>query len=197
MIKVDSVVVHPKAFAQFNATPEIVSVPGQGVQFFNLSVNATSFTWNFGDGNQSDEEQPNYFYQKPGEYYPQLIAQNDYNCPDTFTIDLPITAEADGKIDFPNVFTPDPNSFSDNGYYAPGRFNATIFHPVITGVEKYHLTVFNRWGELVFETRDQNQGWNGYYRGEIAQQDAYVWKADVVFINGSEETFVGDVTLLR
>jgi gliding motility-associated-like protein len=197
MLKIDSVVVHPTATAYFDATPEVVSVPGQGVQFFNLSTNASIYTWNFGDGNQSEEEQPNYFYQRPGEYYPQLIAQNEFNCPDTFSIELPITAEADGKIDFPNVFTPDPNSTSSDGYYTPGRFNATIFHPVITGVEQYHLTIYNRWGELVFETRDQNQGWNGYYRGDIAQQDAYVWKADVVFINGSEETFVGDVTLLR
>jgi gliding motility-associated-like protein len=196
LIKVDSVVVRPKANAFFEAKPAVISVPGQAVLFLNLSSNATTWLWDFGDGNTSNLTQPEHFYQEPGEYFPTLIATNALNCADTFSLPFPIVAEAEGRVDFPNAFTPS-SAGGSSGYYSPGRFNTDIFHPVITGVEQYRLTIYNRWGEMVFETRDQNQGWDGYYRGELCQQDAYVWKAEVTFVNDREETFVGDVTLIR
>ncbi|HYG52734.1 MAG TPA: gliding motility-associated C-terminal domain-containing protein, partial [Flavobacteriales bacterium] len=59
------------------------------------------------------------------------------------------------------------------------------------------LLIFNRWGELIFESTDVNKGWDGYYRGVICTQDVYVWKADVTFIDGREFSATGDLTLLR
>lgn len=196
VIKVDSVVVNQSAVAYFDAKPNEVSVPGEAVQFFNLSSNSTSWTWDFGDGNTSNEQLPNYYYQLPGEYNVTLIANNEFDCPDTFTLDLPIIALAEGEVQFPNAFTPTDGG-STGGYYTPGRINNDIFHPMITGADEYHLMIYNRWGEMVFETYDQAQGWDGYYKGQLCQQDAYVWKAEVAFINGDEKVFVGDVTLIR
>ena len=65
------------------------------------------------------------------------------------------------------------------------------------GVEDYRLQVFNRWGELVFETTDVKRGWDGYYRGSPAKQDVYAWKAYARFSDGRETTLSGDVTLIR
>jgi gliding motility-associated-like protein len=64
-------------------------------------------------------------------------------------------------------------------------------------VEDYKLEVFNRWGELLFVTEDVKVGWDGYYRGQPAKQDVYVWKAYAKFSDGRETTMKGDVTLLR
>ena len=56
--------------------------------------------------------------------------------------------------------------------------------------------MFNRWGELVFETNDVTKGWDGFTRSP-AKQDVYAWKAYAKFSDGREEVLSGDVTLLR
>ncbi len=196
MVKVDSVIVHPNANAFFDFRPEVVSVPLQAVQFFNQSGNATSFFWDFGDGNTSQEEFPQHRYSEVGAYTVTLIVDNEFGCADTFVAINPVIAEGGGDITYPNVFTPDPLG-SSGGYYGQNNIENSIFFPVSEGVVEYHLLIYNRWGEVMFETYDVEQGWDGYYRGELCQQDVYVYKAEVRFINGSEETVVGDLTLLR
>ena len=64
-------------------------------------------------------------------------------------------------------------------------------------MEDYRLEIFNRWGELLFVTEDPEIGWDGYYRGQPAKQDVYVWKAYAKFSDGRESMLKGDVTLLR
>ena len=57
--------------------------------------------------------------------------------------------------------------------------------------------IFNRWGELIFESKDIKIGWDGYYRGKLCQQDVYVWKLFAKFEDGTIVEKAGDVTLLR
>jgi gliding motility-associated-like protein len=76
-------------------------------------------------------------------------------------------------------------------------FNNNIFFPIYKGVDEFEMQIFNRWGELLFETKDVRQGWDGYYRGQLCQQDVYVWRVKVTFLDGGEMTDIGDVTLLR
>jgi gliding motility-associated-like protein len=57
--------------------------------------------------------------------------------------------------------------------------------------------VFNRWGELVFETNDINIGWNGIYKGVQQEMEVYVWTLSVSFSNGKAAVRSGNVTLLR
>lgn len=194
--KDEIVVVHPNAEAYFDFRPSNVQIPRQSVQFLNLSNNATIFDWSFGDGGTSEEESPQYQYTTIGEYYVTLRVDNEWGCADSFTSNIPITAETGGKISYPNVFTPDPSGPS-GGYYGDYNLDNYIFYPVSEGVVEYHLMIYNRWGELIFETFDIEQGWDGYYRGELCQQDVYVFKAEAVFSNGDTDTVVGDLTLLR
>jgi gliding motility-associated-like protein len=107
-----------------------------------------------------------------------------------------VTAIATGEIHFPNAFTPG-NSGPTDGVYDPHSFDNDFFFPVSQGVLDYHLQVFDRWGELIFETFDVRKGWDGYYRGRPAKQDVYAWKAYAKFSSGEETTLTGDVTLLR
>jgi len=196
MVKVDSVVVHPRAMAFFNLQPPHVTVPTQPLFTYNLSTNASSYTWDFGDGSFSNETAPVHYYQMPGAFDVALIANNAWNCPDTFRMAGAVTAIAGGEIAFPNAFTPG-NTGPNGGVYDPNSFENDIFHPLSKGVVDYKLQVFNRWGELLFETQDVRQGWDGYYRGQLSKQDVYVWKAYARFASGEEKRLSGDLTLLR
>jgi gliding motility-associated-like protein len=196
MVKVDSVVVRPRANAFFVLQPTNVVIPTQPVFLYNLSGNATEFLWNMGDGTTYTSFNPVHHYTTPGQFDVQLIANNQWNCPDTFMLAGAVTAEPSGGIQFPNAFTPGTGGPTD-GLYDPLSFSNDHFFPIQQGVENYHLQVFNRWGELVFESHDVRRGWDGYYRGSPAKQDVYVWKAYARFSDGNEKILSGDVTLLR
>ena len=196
MTKVDSIVVHPNANAFFVLQPNEVTVPSQAVYTYNLSSNADLYTWDFGDGTASAESDPIHFYQEPGTFDVMLIANNEWNCPDTFSVEDAVTALAAGELLFPNAFTPN-NSGPSDGVYDPNSFNNDVFFPIHQGVSEYKLEVFNRWGELLFVSNDVKIGWDGYYRGRPSKQDVYVWKAYAKFSDGQESVLKGDVTLLR
>lgn len=194
--KVDSVIVHPRANAFFVLQPDHVIVPSQPVFTYNLSSNATSYAWDFGDGTVSTEMNPIHHYTAGGTFDVTLIANNQWNCPDTFSVPGAVTGELAGDIAFPNAFTPGTSGPTD-GIYDPRSFDNHHFFPVYSGVEEYQLEIYNRWGELLFATDDVRVGWDGYYRGNPAKQDVYVWKAYARFSDGRETTLKGDVTLLR
>ncbi len=196
MTKVDSVVVHPRAQAFFVLQPTEVAVPSQPVFAYNLSSNASLYTWDFGDGTSSAELNPVHYYQQAGLYDVMLIANNQWNCPDTFQLLEAVTANGAGEISFPNAFTP-PSTGPTGGVYDPRSFDNDHFFPLYQGVEDYKLEIFNRWGELLFVSDDVKIGWDGYYRDQPAKQDVYVWKAYAKFSDGHETTMKGDVTLLR
>ena len=197
---VDSITVYPQAFAYFTPSTTTVYIPNDPVTFFNLSQNATNYQWDFGDGLTSIEENPIHFYTTTGWQTVTLIANNEYNCPSTFYSENIVFAEASGNVDFPNAFTPDPNG-SSGGYYDPqnpGENLNDVFHPVFSaGIEEYQLLIFNRWGELIFESTDIYVGWDGYYKGRLSQQDVYVWKVKARTVQGTVINDAGDVTLIR
>ena len=72
-----------------------------------------------------------------------------------------------------------------------------MFLPVQEGVTKFHMMIYNRWGELLFESFDKHYGWNGYYKGRLCNKDVYVYKLQLEFSDGSAKTLAGDVTLVR
>jgi len=196
VVHIDSVVIYPRANAFFVLNPSSVVVPNEAVYFYNLSSSADSYLWDFGDGNSTTEVNPIYYYSAPGEYDVTLIANNQWNCPDTFSLPNAVFAEASGTIDFPNAFTPNSSSSSD-GRYDPYSVANDFFFPLYAGVEEYHLMIFNRWGELIFESFDVEIGWDGFYRGQPAKQDVYVWKCRAKFSDGNDFLEAGDLTLLR
>lgn len=196
-IKNDVIItVFPAPQAYFTVAPTLVSIPDQAIQCFNQSQDASTYLWDFGDGNNSTEENPNHYYTEEGEYDIILKVWSDHQCPDEYTIHNAVVATGEGQIKFPNAFSPNPSGPSD-GTYDPNDYSNDIFHPVYKGVVDYELNIFNRWGELIFVSKDPKIGWDGYYRGKLCKQDVYVWKIKVKFVNNEVITRVGDVTLLR
>jgi gliding motility-associated-like protein len=176
-----------------------VFIPNDPVTFFNLSENATEFNWDFGDGFVSDEINPIHYYIEVGTFSVSLTANNEFNCPDTYLVEDIVSAVASGEVIFPNAFTPSPNG-SNGGAYNPNDPSENlndVFHPIFSGIEKYQLWIFNRWGELIFESNDILIGWDGYYKGELSKQDVYVWKVEATTSQGTVINNAGDVTLIR
>ena len=99
-------------------------------------------------------------------------------------------------IQFPNAFTPNANG-PTNGYYTPGIPNNDVFHPEYKGVMEYHLSIFNRRGELIFESKNINTGWDGYINNRLAAQGVYIWKARGKYSNGKNFIKAGNVMLIK
>ncbi|MCD6020157.1 MAG: Microbial collagenase precursor [Bacteroidetes bacterium] len=182
--------------ALFQANPTLVYVPTSAVVLTNLSSNAVSYYWNFGDGNTSTETSPSYTYLDPGEYQIYLVAKNSHGCRDTFNLPTKIIAELESTIEIPNAFSPNPNG-GNGGLFSSSDSNNDVFHPVLKGIDKYELNIFSRWGELLFVSKDITIGWDGYYKGSLCTQDVYVWKIMATTLDGKKINKTGDLLLLR
>ncbi len=191
-----AVVVHPRALASFTVTPPEVTVPQQPVYTVNLSEDATSYAWYFGTGDTLVDFAPSFTYTQVGLYDITLVVNNAFNCPDTLTQYAAVNAIGGGKLEFPNAFTPNVNGPTD-GRYEILSYENDVFFPKYEGIETYELTVYDKWGEVIFQSKDIEKGWDGYYKGEICPQDMYIWKAEGVYHNGQSYQLVGQITLVR
>lgn len=180
------------AFSLNPAPPTVINIPFDILHCTNLSTGAVNYNWTFGDGGFSQLTNPDYQYTSVGVYPVQLIATNQFGCSDTAVT----IVTTDAEIIFPNAFTPNLGG-PNGGYYTQGSIDNDIFFPYTSGVVDYKLQIFNRWGELIFETFDIKQGWDGYYRDKICQVGVYIWKASAKLNNGKTFSKTGDVTLLK
>lgn len=193
----NTVIINPKPQANFSASPTVVQIPNTPAQFQNSSIDADTYFWNFGDASTSTEENPEHTYTQVAQYDVMLIATNQYGCVDTLIRPQYIRGELVSDIVIPNAFTPSKTG-SNGGFYDPANYDNDVFFPfTVNGIDDYQMTIFNRWGELIFETKDLKVGWDGYYKGKLCQPDVYVWKAEGTFVDGSTYLKYGDVTLLK
>ncbi len=187
------VIVHDGPTADFSLRSDVVNLPGEPAVMTNLSSpNAVTYHWDFGDGSTSTIKNPTHNYSDVGVFNITLTSTDQFGCVDQAIKEIRATAD----LVFPNAFTPDPSGPA-NGSYDMYDLDNNIFHPFTAGVAEFNMMIFNRWGELIFETNDYRIGWDGYYRGVLCEQAVYVWKAKVKMFDGREFTQVGDVTLLR
>jgi gliding motility-associated-like protein len=193
------ITVYETPIAQFRVRPSTVYVPDQPVYTANLSYGATQFFWDFGDedgiDDTSTEEEPYYYYTNPGVYDIYLWVSNEEGCVDSVLIYKAVIAEPGGELATPNVFTPNPDG-PNGGVPGNVAFN-DVFLPFEKGAVEFHMQIFNRWGELLFESYDKNIGWDGYYKGQLAKSDVYIYRLDLKLNDGRRLTKLGDVFLLR
>ena len=183
----------PRAY--FNLRPDRVFL-SEPVYFVNLSVGADTYQWDFGDGITSEKVNPEHVYAQTGTYDVMLIAQSNQGCVDTLLVEAAVTVEEGGEAMIPNAFTPNPSG-QVNSEAGGANGNNDVFLPVQEGVTKFHMMIYNRWGELLFESFDKRYGWNGYYKGRLCNKDVYVYKLKLEFSDGAAKTLAGDVTLVR
>lgn len=186
------ITVYPYPIAAFSQNSTILDLPYDILILNNMSSGASTYQWSFGDGGTSTATNPQYVYSSVGVYTIQLIATSSFGCPDTAYSEVTTTTD----VVFPNVFTPNPDG-GNGGSYDIGSLTNDVFFPYTSGVTEFKFEIFNRWGELIFVSDDINIGWDGYYKGNVCQQDVYIWKAFVKLNNGKTFKKTGDVTLLR
>jgi gliding motility-associated-like protein len=179
--------VHPTANASFEIDPKEVNEDYPLVSFTNKSTGSNTYRLHTGDGSIYDVFPAQHLFDVSDDDLIKimLIANNSFNCPDTAYQQLKILPATGLYI--PNAFTPNGDQKND------------IFLPVIAGeVSSYQLLIFNRWGEMIFQSNDQNTGWDGYYKNDKVQDDVYVYRL-VYKLTGSEIKLIkiGRVTVLR
>jgi len=195
MVKKFIIEAHPNAHADFTVRPEKVKLPEDPIYTTNLSFDANSYIWDFGDGAKSTEIEPSHVYTDTGRYDIMLIAMNEYGCADTLVQENIVEVVEGNEIRIPNAFTPSLDGPTGGNRYSEGRND--VFYPITEGVIAYHMQIYNRWGELLFDTTDSGKGWDGYYQGRICPPDVYVYKIDFKFLDGKEVMKFGDVALIR
>lgn len=154
----------PYPFAAFEYRIEGESEFDQEVQFINNSMGTSQWKWFFGDGEQSNEEDPRHRYDRAGDYLVQLVSSNGF-CEDTaynyVNIDPLLT------IYIPNAFTPGRNSIND------------YFYPQGEGIalETYDMFIYDRWGKLLWSTGNFSKKWDGtnMFTGELVPEGTYAY----------------------
>ena len=179
--------------AAFNASSSQVQSIDTEVTFSNNSVDASTYSWDFGDGISSTNENPTHSFPEEGSnnYQVELLAFSPvYGCVDTAY--MTISVEEILLYYIPNTFTPDNDNY--NQTFQP------VFH---SGFDPYdfELLIFNRWGEVIFESHDASIGWDGTYGSEstsIVADGTYSWKIEFkTLANDERMTVTGLVNLIR
>jgi len=186
--------VFPRPDADFEVKPKLVYIPGGMLYTSNRSFDATSYEWDFGDGTTSTSPEPEHRYKSEGVFDITLIAKNEFGCADTVKTQNAVRVEKGGQVLVPNAFSPNVSSSSSGG---SSNGKNDVFLPLTRGVVEFELLVFNRWGELLFESQDTDRGWDGYYNGKLCPQDVYMYKLTAIYENGERVVRVGDINLIR
>ena len=185
------VTVVPTPIASFSFQPAIITIENTEVTFTNSSVMASSYLWDFGDGSPfSTVEDPIHTYPEIQKDY--LVELEAYSangvCKDSM---LALVIIKDVIIFYvPNIFSPDGDSYNET--FLPVFYSG--FDPY-----DYHMTIFNRWGEIVFESYSTTGGWSGTYgdRG-IVEDGTYIWQIEFKeTMSDKRHKHRGHVTILK
>lgn len=154
--------------ANFYITPNPGSIYEPKVEVFSQSSNdIVSYKW-YAEGakpNFSTLENNTFEYSNDIEDYPLLlVVENQYHCVDS--LEKTVRMESDLVIYTPNSFTPNGDGIND--YWKIHLMGIDIYN--------FHLEIFNRWGEMVFESMDPDGQWDGTYNNKMVEDGAYIWK---------------------
>ncbi len=182
--------VDPKPVADFKYTPNPVLMFNTQVKFTNYSFNGYTYQWFFEDGMPSQSTQTNVDVMFPdgiqGRYDVMLITTSELGCVDTMEHELIVYPEV--LIYAPNAFTPDGDEHNQS------------WRVYMEGIDIYdfELLIYNRWGELIWESNDVEVGWDGTYGGQIVEQGMYTWVIRTKdLMNDAKYTYEGHVSVLK
>ena len=160
------------------------------VSFDNTSSGATNYVWDFGDGTPTvNTVNPTHEFPDDATsgYLVTLYGYSPLGCVDSFATVIQVNEEVIYYI--PNTFTPDGDEFNQT------------FQPIFTaGFDPFDWTIriYNRWGQVIFESNDPEQGWDGTYNGKLVQDGTYVWTVEYKTIASDERrTDTGHVNVTK
>lgn len=192
----------PPPVAKFNVVPGLViNIPDYTFEFEDESENnPDQWAWDFGDGSTSTSRSPNHTYTDTGSYKVTLRVTNQFNCSSEISKTVKVVG-VPGYLFVPNSFMPNSGTQEIRTFKAKG-----------SGLASYRLSIFNKWGELIWQTDKLEEGkpvegWDGTYKSTLAPLGVYYWKIDAEFINkmpwkgmslnGSAPKRTGTINLIR
>ncbi|PCJ27203.1 MAG: hypothetical protein COA97_04355 [Flavobacteriales bacterium] len=166
-------IVGGSAFINLGESVNLAVMPG---------VSGTTYSWNPPDGLSC------IFCQNPTAtptesmwYYVTVTNSNGCQTIDSTYIDV----DPSSNIYIPNIFSPN-GSQDNNVYYVRGK-----------GIKQFNIAIYNRWGQMVFESDDIEKGWDGTKNGTLLNQGVFVYSLNVVFYDGDTFQQTGNITLVR
>jgi gliding motility-associated-like protein len=178
---------YPQPIADFDYLPKKPIAGFDEVLFTDQSTNKPLIDWHWFFINNADYsasgQNTSYLFENSGTYPVALVVKNIWGCKDTLVKNIII--EPDFNIFVPNAFTPNQDNENE------------IFQPKGTGIVKYTLSIYNRWGEKLFETVDFTRGWDGTYKSQSCKSGVYIWKINATNVSGRVKAMVGHVSLYR
>ena len=188
----DYLTVHPKPTANFEFGPQPTTLFDPKIQFKDLSSESVvSWEWNFADLASSTEQNPSYTFpsEDTGTYEVELNIISDKTCKNNIMYTVRIGAES--NIYVPNSFTPNGDGLND------------VFAPIGIGITptEYSMVVYDRWGNLIYETNSLTKPWDGRVNGsdKMAGHGSYVWKitANDFTDDNNKIEYTGYINLIR
>lgn len=177
----------PSPEANFTFSPEDPSNIEPMVTFTDLSKDANRWFWQFDRFGTSNQQNPVYTFPDTGLMRIMLVATHPEGCKDSMIQFLDVRPEI--RWYMPNAFSPNGDGVND-GFFGKG---------FLEGVDDFNMTIWNRWGELVFETNDPNEQWNGRAQNTGANSPSGVYVVRVTFTEprGEKRDIRGFATLIR
>lgn len=184
------IIVYPNPDAEATA-PVSTSIITPNVPFTDLSTDAAAWSWDFNDSyatgsdNVSSQQNPVHTYSEVGTYTVGLIVTSIHGCSDT--TDITVVIDPEFTFYIPNAFSPNGDGVNDE-FSGKGDF-----------FTDYEMSIFDRWGNLIFFTDDISKPWLGLANNgsEIAQQDVYVYVVKLTDNKQKKHKFIGSVTLVK
>jgi gliding motility-associated-like protein len=184
LTKQDAVYVYPVPVADFRVNPTTVNILDAEVEITDESVGSNSCLYYMGDGGMSDQCNFFYTFMEGGRIEVTQYVFNEYGCTDHMTQ----LVNVEGYLLYaPNSFTPNGDGIND--YWLPS----------VIGAAQYDLEIYNRWGEVIFETGNTAEAWTGNVnRGDhFAQDGVYLFKIIMHDLLGYPHDYMGHITLTR
>jgi len=145
----------------------------ENTAFLDASIPGASYIW------QDGSTESSYVVDSPGEYWVRITYDN---CQVTDSISV---EECPKLLMFPTAFSPNGDGLND------------FFRPIGESVQLFAMSIFNRWGTLIFETTSMNPGWDGMYHGQRCPKDMYIYKVNYKTMYGESYQAKGYFTLTR
>lgn len=150
--------------------------------FYDASLSADTFFWDFGDGGTSTEKNPVYSYSQEGEYDVMLLVTSEYGCTDSIVRKVLPPLE----IWVPNAFSPNGDEIND------------VFQVMGIGLRKYSIMIFDRWGDLIYQSDNMSNAWDGKsLRGVLLKTGVYTYHIRATGISYEKFEKFGTITLFR
>lgn len=175
--------------ASFEWEPDTAEV-NQVIQFESTSINPTpsplTYYWDFGNAYYSTYSRPYYSYSVEGEYPVTMIVTNGNGC--KYTVTETIVIYDIREVFIPSGFSPNADQHNDE-FLVFGSSNLNAFH----------ITVYDRWGKIAFESEYINEPWNGNYKNGVnaCPEGVYTVVVNYVTAKGVKRQKVGTVTIIR